>query len=86
MCEEGISGRCSRRSNREERGGIKDKRVRARARARRGTWPHLTRSYSPLNIGSDVDVYDRRRRAQNEAAIKPEVYFNIAPRRAVQSA
>lgn len=54
------------------------------------TWLHLTRSYSPLNIGSDVDVRPRRaaprrpgrRRAQDETAIKPEVYFNTA-RRAV---
>lgn len=49
------------------------------------TWLHLTRSYSPLNIGSDVDVRPRRpgrRRAQDETAIKPVVYFNTA-RRAV---
>lgn len=48
--------------------GRKDKSTRARPAypprrsgdAEERTWLHLTRSYSPLNIGSDVDVRSRQ--------------------------
>lgn len=63
----------------EKGGGIKDKRARAHATR---TWPHLTRSYFPLNIGSDVDVHGRRRRTKRRLNRRS----TLISRRAVQSA